>query len=482
MRTIYFGPPGTGKTSRLIGHVADAIKRGVHPSRVAFVAFSRKAAAEARSRAVQELGLDEEDLRHWSTLHSSAARQLGVGSGDLVTKENWSELGDMLSLKFTDLDEAGRAPTFARERGHQVQGLYTLARSLKMGFNETWQRYGAHQFPEAEFMQFCRVYEAYRERYSLHDYADLIDRARGPLPVDLAILDEAQDLTPAQWDYADQALSGAGERYVAGDDDQAIYSWAGADINRFLDLPGNRIVLDQSHRLPQSIYKLADRISSRISRRYPKEWSPRADMGAVHAVPSSRHVPVGDPGSWLLLARTRVLADRWEQQCRREGIRYLRDGRDSAKPSEVGAMRAWETVRRGGTVIGGMLQGAIDLSPWDLSLEPDRGYTRGDFRDMPIWRDGLVGIPPARRRYYEACLRKNRRSLTEDPRVTISTIHGVKGGEADNVAMMMDISPRVAEGMRNDPDPEHRVWYVGVTRARERLYLVNPQDLLGYRI
>ena len=30
--------------------------------------------------------------------------------------------------------------------------------------------------------------------------------------------------------------------YLAGDDDQAIYAWAGADVNRFITEPGREIM------------------------------------------------------------------------------------------------------------------------------------------------------------------------------------------------------------------------------------------------
>jgi superfamily I DNA/RNA helicase len=62
------------------------------------------------------------------------------------------------------------------------------------------------------------------------------------------------------------------------------------------------------------------------------------------------------------------------------------------------------------------------------------------------------------------------------PRIKVSTIHGSKGGEADNVALFTDLSPAAEKDSRNNPDDVHRVFYVGVTRTRKNLFLVDPQD------
>ena len=65
--------------------------------------------------------------------------------------------------------------------------------------------------------------------------ADYITKCQ-PLDIDLAIIDEAQDLSPLQWEMVEHMTAKCPEIYYAGDDDQAIYSWAGADVNHFLNL------------------------------------------------------------------------------------------------------------------------------------------------------------------------------------------------------------------------------------------------------
>jgi len=60
--------------------------------------------------------------------------------------------------------------------------------------------------------------------------------------------------------------------YCAGDDDQAIYRWAGADVDHFINLPGGSEVLSQSYRIPRSVHRIAEGIAKRIHRRFPKQY------------------------------------------------------------------------------------------------------------------------------------------------------------------------------------------------------------------
>ena len=51
-----------------------------------------------------------------------------------------------------------------------------------------------------------------------------------------------------------------------------------------------------------------------------------------------------------------------------------------------------------------------------------------------------------------------------------------RGGEADNVVLFTDLSPAAARAAEQAPDDLHRVFYVGVTRTKQNLYLVDPED------
>ena len=48
-------------------------------------------------------------------------------------------------------------------------------------------------------------------------------------PLEVLILDEAQDFTPLQWSVIYKMVDKVKRIYLAGDDDQGIYKWNGAD-------------------------------------------------------------------------------------------------------------------------------------------------------------------------------------------------------------------------------------------------------------
>ena len=100
METTIFGPPGTGKTTRLISIVKDAISAGMDPNRIAFMSFSKKAAEEAKTRAIAELDVDSRDLIWFRTLHSLAFNCLGMRGQDVFKGADFNKLGELVGLEF----------------------------------------------------------------------------------------------------------------------------------------------------------------------------------------------------------------------------------------------------------------------------------------------------------------------------------------------------------------------------------------------
>ena len=84
-------------------------------------------------------------------------------------------------------------------------------------------------------------------------------------------------------------------------------------------------------------------------------------------------------------------------------------------------------------------------------------------------------------------LYKVRRICSEDnlfdkPRIKVSTIHSVKGEECDNVVLFTDLERVIYESARRNPNPEHRLFFVGVTRTKENLYIMQPKEEYSYGI
>ena len=106
-----------------------------------------------------------------------------------------------------------------------------------------------------------------------------------------------------------------------------------------------------------------------------------------------------------------------------------------------------------------------------------------DFEDSKKdpWYEVLDFIPLRLREYYRTILR-NGGSLKEKPNIHIDSIHGVKGGEADNVVLITDLAQKTYQNYLRKEEDEHRVFYVGATRAKENLHIIFPQTEKGYLI
>jgi superfamily I DNA/RNA helicase len=75
---LILGPPGCGKTHTLIEIVREALAKGIHPSRIAFVSFTTKAVREALDRACAEFNLEPKQLPNFRTLHATGYHALGL--------------------------------------------------------------------------------------------------------------------------------------------------------------------------------------------------------------------------------------------------------------------------------------------------------------------------------------------------------------------------------------------------------------------
>ena len=103
-------------------------------------------------------------------------------------------------------------------------------------------------------------------------------------------------------------------------------------------------------------------------------------------------------------------------------------------------------------------------------LEADHGLLTRD-----IWHEVLTKISENQRSYIISLLRRGVK-LTGDVPIRLSTIHGAKGGEADNVLLITDLSPKFANEYAKNSDDINRLLYVGITRARQSLHIILPKN------
>ena len=93
-----------------------------------------------------------------------------------------------------------------------------------------------------------------------------------------------------------------------------------------------------------------------------------------------------------------------------------------------------------------------------------------------VWYNAFNNAPSKKVNYIRK-MRQNGEQLNKKPRILLSTIHGVKGGEADNVILLTDLSRQTLREYERVPDDVNRLFYVGATRTKEHLHVVEPKDI-----
>ena len=96
------GPPGTGKTTKLINYVKTFVKLGTPIDKIGYFAFTTKAANEAIDRMLDyHTAFQRKDLKHFRTLHSLAFNQLGMKKAQVMQEEHYEDIGRKLGIEVT---------------------------------------------------------------------------------------------------------------------------------------------------------------------------------------------------------------------------------------------------------------------------------------------------------------------------------------------------------------------------------------------
>lgn len=496
-RTLILGGPGCGKTTRLMEVIDECVRDGIPHDRIAFCSFTKTASNNGRSRALKKFNIPDEKgvLPFFRTLHSLCFTQMGMMRSRVIGPDHYKDIqklagrrldleGYKFDLSHFDVEEHA----FASIEANPLITIDHFARTTDRTLHEAWhlQSRGISWRTQE---QFSAMYELYKNDHGIFDFTDMLMKFvkdGNAVPVDVAILDEVQDLTPLQWDVVNTAFANARKMFAAGDDDQSIYDWAGADSSKMLALESEGWKVEHlafSHRLTRKAFSLSQAHIKGVKRRYDKPTRPTEKEGTLELVRSLHQFDWSTPtGEWLMLARTKHQLDRVIAEAHRRGYHYSINGVSRVSQNHMEAIDKYVKLQRGEPLRGDEIGSLFKYLGRRAKLEPEDLYSIADLKwdaGMP-WFIAFKGISDRTREYYRACRRNGEALKGVEARVRISTIHSAKGMEAENVMLMTDLTPKTWEGMRKDADPEYRALYVGMTRASSRLVLLMDQSIYRF--
>lgn len=515
------GAPGSGKTTALVARIHKAVEETGYGGDIVICSLTRTAAHEIADRVKTKCpGVD---FPHVGTVHALALRAMSAIGYNIKlvyeeehVKEFNNEYGRKLPLNLGN-------SLFDPEGTNQA--LKLLADADKRRTAEQ----PATEWPAAT-VRFYDQWTAFKESRGLMDFTDLIERALvvcqdHPASPRYIFVDEAQDLSRLEMRLINQWSEKTKKTIVAGDDQQALYEWRGASVQDFIAFSESehQYVLPRSYRMSRAVYDKAKSFGDRISVKIEKEFEPVGKHGVVvkrHAMDLLSNIEKDSKhyDSVMLLASCGYMLNPYLKELRQAGVPFHNPYRSRAEgktwnplkskyadayrcflmPSEGQHMWTWSQLYR-------VVQFLEDQTA-AKAVEPNK-HSR--YRVPPEFVDDLDLVPlldaakqgdyhawfdlmSRKHRYGPApnmvtpmsyikrvLMHHGRKALDCTPKLIVGTIHSVKGGEADSVYVLPGMSPEAYRNMNTKAgaDSMLRTFYVGVSRAKQKLVLVtDPQN------
>jgi superfamily I DNA/RNA helicase len=275
--------------------------------------------------------------------------------------------------------------------------------------------------------------------------------------------------------------------YVAGDDDQTIYTFQGADPNIFINLKGEMDPRIESRRVPRAVHKVALSILDNIDNRMIKTWLPRDAEGKIFEDQTLDNIDFSK-GEWMIIARTNQMLNPIKSHLTSLNLRFDSKTNILLSPELLKAYQIWVRLNQGATVGAEEAKSIYKVLTVDKNLVKYK-FSSGNSLDVADFVDlddlmldhGLLVSGSWEQlnfkedtKLYIKSLLENGDDLFKPARIKVSTIHGVKGEECENVVLYTGMEKIIYDAALRNPDPEHRLFFVGVTRAKENLYIMQP--------
>jgi len=514
---------GTGKTRTITYRIAHLIDQGfVVPQKVLAVTFTSRAAGEMRDR-LRTMGIGGVQAR---TFHAAALRQLRYFWPQVAGDLPWTLIDNKFPLVARATRTVGLEPD--KELVRDLLGEIEWAKaSLITPEGYAGAIENSYREPPAAAEKVAAVYKRYEEAKTSPegmalDFDDLLLHVAGALENAPAVaeefrnqyqtfvVDEYQDVTPLQQRVLEGWLGQRDDLTVVGDANQTIYSFTGATPDYLLNFSrtyphGTVVKLQRDYRSTPEVTDLANTVISKATGReagtrlelqgmrdpgpeptfasYPDEPSEARDVAAQ----IKKLIAAGTPAREIaVLYRINAQSAVFEQALSDAGVVYQVRGGEGffTRPEIREAINVLvSATRRNDLPDDPVAVAKAAFAPLGLSAtEPEGARQRERWQTLnalveliaDIVRTGeatnLPGVLGSLRQRAEA------KQPPAVDGVTLASLHAAKGLEWDAVflAGLVEKTLPISHAIKAGDDQieeERRLFYVGITRAREHLHL-----------
>lgn len=526
---VLLAGPGSGKTFTVVARIERLIRDGVSPPCVAAITFTNAAARELEERILLEIStgtafhgtpFESHALGFCGTLHGFALRCLkrfggDHGYGDRTSIISPESAEDLLASKAKTLGCKTPVDKILKIKSDMSRAWTgSVEQSVIALYEEDLREAGIVDFDLllSEFLSLLQGSAIFANR--VHEQFSYL------------FVDEVQDSGPVDW--AIYRILAIVNKFFVGDPDQSIYKFRGADVSLIVDecndLATCVIKLEDNFRSRFEITEAAQRLIERNEGRIPKRTaSVKGPGGSVHFFPEALNEgdEIGkvaieirnsmvDPSEIAVLARTNAIANGFARTLAATGL-PVRQAKKSELPDDWRfcrsllellvnpecdalaffylvalyekkgapaneARNAAHAVRRSALAVGRSINASnlgfkVGMNSVEMAvLLTAQGISR---ESRMLVSELILGLPRAGDLADLALAAAQVRDTVEEATgegINVLTFHGSKGREFD-VVFLVGLEDETIPGKRKDVEEERRLLFVGITRAREKLYL-----------
>lgn len=268
---VLLSQAGSGKTRALMAEIENELKTR-RSEEIAFVTYTKKGVEEGVRRACNAMNLSPDDLPYFCTLHALTFRALGYKRDQVFNRIQQNKFNKKYGYNLNVCEVSSRYNVHPT-KDTEYFNMYEAIRSGSI----TSEQYASSEIDMEYLHHFAHDYEEFKVQECLTDFTDcLVHYVQNgvTLPVKVAMIDECQDITALQWKVIEIAFAKAEKIFIAGDENQCLYTYNGARPDFLINFAKKfqTEYLSISHRIPKQVYYLAKGIVDLIDDKTEKPF------------------------------------------------------------------------------------------------------------------------------------------------------------------------------------------------------------------